>query len=427
MLVRDYDHYEHEDALNFFEEVDPQKEQKIMNKVDELARIYRKGIDAQDSEIIIPFGEILGIKIDGQELNDAEIQVAYDYIEKQGYKIRGNDMTAENELNCYSRYAVNKTLKLAKPYPKRTQKRKLRILAEYKRIIDAYESLDIMHSDDISILDAYKQVLQKYQDLREDLILHNLRLAYTIVNNRYWKYDLPIEDKYAIAFMQVMKGLDNYIKKFYEGSSQYALSTYIINQQSFERIVADDARTIRLPAQVAETVHKINSIRNKLYLELNREPNIEDLAFNMWIPADRIREILQICDDVISYDEIETNEQERLYENGYYDEGIIKDSDSTESQVNPINVGHIPDDPFALASYSSLQEDLRKIIDSLPDREKKVIVMRFGFDDNYPKHLNEVAKSYGVPRERIRQIESKTLAKLRHPSYSSKFVDYLKN
>ena len=429
MLVKDYDYYEFEEELNFLEDVPAEKEQKIIKAVEELAREYRKGIDAKDYNVVIPFGKILGIKIDGNDLNAAEIQVAYDYINEAGYSLRGNDSTAENELEGYSRFAVNKTLlnDATKPYPKRTQKRKLRMLAEYKRMLDAYESLDIDNCEDANILEAYQQTLTKYKELREDLIVHNLRLSIPIVQNRYRKYNLPEEDKYMLSFMLTIKAVDKYIDKYYQSASKNQLSTYInVWNLHLSRFIIDEARTVRLPVHISETITKIANITRELEESLGYTPTDKDLADQLGLPPERVRELKEFANDAINYDALINEELENIYENGYYEEGIMQDSSITEDGMLPLNMTPLSVDPFEMASYTMLQDDINRILDVLATREQKVISLRFGLVDGIPRTLEEVGRLFGVTRERIRQIESKTLAKLRHPLRSSKVYDYIR-
>ena len=428
MLVKDYDYYEFEEELNFLEDVPAEKEQKIIKAVEELAREYRKGIDAKDYKIVIPLGKILEIKIDGNDLNAAEIQVAYDYINEAGYSLRGNDSTAENELEGYSRFAVNKTLlnDATKPYPKRTQKRKLRMLAEYKRMLDAYESLDIDNCEDANILEAYQQTLTKYKELREDLITHSLRLAITIVK-KFYKYNLSEEDKYMLSFMLTIKAVDKYIFKFYQEASKNQLSTYVnVWNLNLGRFIVDEARTIRIPANILETINKIANITRELEESLGYTPTDKDLADQLGLPPERVRELKEFANDAINYDALINEELENIYENGYYEEGIMQDSSITEDGMLPLNMTPLSVDPFEMASYTMLQDDINRILDVLAPREQKVISLRFGLVDGIPRTLEEVAEEFGVTRERIRQIESKTLAKLRHPLRSSKVYDYIR-
>ena len=408
MLVKDYDYYEFEEELSFLEDVPAEKEQKIIKAVEELAREYRKGIDAKDYKIVIPLGKILEIKIDGNDLNAAEIQVAYDYINEAGYSLRGNDSTAENELEGYSRFAVNKTLlnDATKPYPKRTQKRKLRMLAEYKRMLDAYESLDI--------------------DNCEDAITHSLRLAIPIVK-KFYKYNLSEEDKYMLSFMLTIKAVDKYIFKFYQEASKNQLSTYVnVWNLNLGRFIVDEARTIRIPANILETINKIANITRELEESLGYTPTDKDLADQLGLPPERVRELKEFANDAINYDALINEELENIYENGYYEEGIMQDSSITEDGMLPLNMMPLSVDPFEMASYTMLQDDINRILDVLAPREQKVISLRFGLVDGIPRTLEEVAEEFGVTRERIRQIESKTLAKLRHPLRSSKVYDYIR-
>ena len=144
------------------------------------------------------------------------------------------------------------------------------------------------------------------------------------------------------------------------------------------------------------------------------------------MPPERVRKLKEFANDAINYDALINEELENIYENGYYEEGIMQDSSITEDGMLPLNMTPLSVDPFEMASYTMLQDDINRILDVLATREQKVISLRFGLVDGIPRTLEEVGRLFGVTRERIRQIESKTLAKLRHPLRSSKVYDYIR-
>ncbi|MDQ4144332.1 MAG: sigma-70 family RNA polymerase sigma factor, partial [Actinomycetota bacterium] len=176
-------------------------------------------------------------------------------------------------------------------------------------------------------------------------------------------------------------------------------------RQAITRAIADQARTIRIPVHMVETINKLLRIQRQLMQDLNREPLAEEIAEQMELSADKVREIMKVSQEPVSL-ETPIGEEEDTHLGDF-----IEDSDAVV--------------PLDAASFILLQEQLESVLHTLSQREKKVIQLRFGLHDGTPRTLEEVGKEFGVTRERIRQIESKTLSKLRHPSRSQKLRDYL--
>ena len=187
----------------------------------------------------------------------------------------------------------------------------------------------------------------------------------------------------------------------------YKFSTYATwwIRQAITRSIADQARTIRIPVHMVETINKLIRVSRQLVQELGREPSAEELAKEMEMPVDKVREIMKIAQEPVS---LETP--------------IGEEEDSHLGDF-------IPDDdipaPADAAAFTLLKEQLMEVLDTLTDREKKVLTLRFGLEDGRARTLEEVGKEFNVTRERIRQIEAKALRKLRHPSRSKKLKDYL--
>ncbi len=285
------------------------------------------------------------------------------------------------------------------------------------------ENLDLSIPDGISLEDPVRMYLKEIgkvpllsadeeielaqrmeqgdQEAKKRLAEANLRLVVSIAK-RYVGRGMLFLDLIQEGNLGLIKAVEKF--DYCKGFKFSTYATWWI-RQAITRAIADQARTIRIPVHMVETINKLIRVSRQLLQELGREPTPEEIAEEMKMPVDRVREILKISQEPVSM-ETPIGEEEDSHLGDFIEDDKV-----------PV--------PADAAAFTLLKEQLEEVLETLTERERKVLRLRFGLDDGRARTLEEVGKEFKVTRERIRQIEAKALRKLRHPSRSRKLKDYL--
>jgi len=324
------------------------------------------------------------------ELNSDQIEKIYETFEEMNIDIIGEDDNLDGDTDGDSEDINTKEISLPEG---------VNIDDPVRMYLKEIGKIPLLRAEEE--VELAQKIEQGDMEAKRKLAEANLRLVVSIAKRYVGR---------GMLFLDLIQegnlGLIKAVEKF-DYSKGYKFSTYATwwIRQAITRAIADQARTIRIPVHMVETINKLIRVSRQLLQELGREPLPEEIAVEMGLSEDKVRDILKIAQEPVS---LETP--------------IGEEEDSHLGDF-------IPDDdalaPAEAAAFTMLREQLIDVLDTLTPREKKVLRLRFGLDDGRVRTLEEVGKEFSVTRERIRQIEAKALRKLRHPSRSKKLKDYL--
>lgn len=344
--------------------------------------IVKNLLDKGKKNGVLTYQEILD-EVENIDLSPEQIEKIYEVLESMGIEVQG----AANDVDI-----IEEEIDLSVPEG-------IAIDDPVRMYLKEIGKVPLLSSEEE--MELAKQIEAGSQYAKKKLAEANLRLVVSIAK-RYVGRGMLFLDLIQEGNLGLIKAVEKF--DFRKGFKFSTYATWWI-RQAITRAIADQARTIRIPVHMVETINKLIRVQRQLLQELGRDPFPEEISKVMDIPVEKVREIQKIAQEPVS---LETP--------------IGEEEDSHLGDF-------IPDDdapaPAEAAAFTMLKEQLINVLDTLTPREEKVLRLRFGLDDGRARTLEEVGKEFNVTRERIRQIEAKALRKLRHPSRSKKLKDYL--
>ncbi len=357
-------------------------------KLDEIKNLISKG----KSDGLLTTEEITET-LSEVDLNKEQIENIYDAIESLGIEIineENENIDIKATVKKTEKGAIKKKLDLTIKSPTNDPVRMYLKEIGKVRLLTAFEEVQLAKRIEAGDIVAKRCLAEA-----------NLRLVVSIAKKYVGR---------GMLFLDLIQegnlGLIRAVEKF-DYMKGYKFSTYATwwIRQAITRAIADQARTIRIPVHMVETINKLIRVQRQLLQKFGREPTPEEIARKMEFTPEKVREIMKISQEPVSL-ETPIGEEEDSHLGDFIEDAEVEA-------------------PSDAASFTMLQEQLHEVLNTLNDRERKVIQLRFGLQDGHPRTLEEVGREFGVTRERIRQIESKTLGKLRHPNRSSALRDFL--
>ncbi len=354
---------------------DTEQKLALKSRLSQLLTLAKDKKDVlEQTDIAEVFGDL--------ELEPNHIEMIYEYLEAHNIEVLGNLSELDEEVKID--FSLPEGISMDDPV---------------RMYLKEIGKVPLLSADEEIVL--AKRMEQGDEEAKRKLAEANLRLVVSIAKRYVGR---------GMLFLDLIQegnlGLIKAVEKF-DYTKGYKFSTYATwwIRQAITRAIADQARTIRIPVHMVETINRLMRISRQLIQELGRDPQPEEIAELMDMPVDKVRDIMKISQEPVSLETPIGEEEDSHLGDFIPDENVLVPSEA--------------------AAFTLLKEQLIEVLDTLTEREQKVLRLRFGLDDGKARTLEEVGKEFSVTRERIRQIEAKALRKLRHPSRSKKLKDYL--